>query len=391
MNFQVPQDGFISLWEVHRSGQVRRLFPAGTQRAFAVRATRRYTYQHTFTNQEGERALCLVWTPTLQGHPDHPQAQHACAVSKQKRHVPHPVGDMQVLGFPIPVWRDARNMCPTAQTTRVPYAQGRVFLVAVSANTDGLQWTHVDAWHFKCVIESLFHLERTFYKEEATKKDFHDFMRELRALVMPQDLVIIFMSAHGYSVPDDQPGEEADGLDEAIVLYHKRDSRMRATIVSAKHYVRDDELAAWIRDLNTQQVILVLDTCYSGGAYKGPGEPRVKFFGSGRGTSRTCMDSTSAMSHGLLMTDRDDQTGKGVLFAASRECEVAYEWPQKGGLFTSAFVAQLQALQNSNLLTVFVETTRNMPRGKFVQHPVAVGDIELARALVFVPRVQGAQ
>ena len=77
-------------------------------------------------------------------------------------------------------------------------------------------------------------------------------LQRLAAESTADDVVVIFFSGHGGSVPVSSPdGADIDGTDETIVLY---DGSMT-----------DDAVVALIDQITADVIILALDTCHSGG------------------------------------------------------------------------------------------------------------------------------
>ena len=69
------------------------------------------------------------------------------------------------------------------------------------------------------------------------------------------DLVVVFFSGHGTTLADVSPYDEGDGYDEALVVYDD--------------YVLDDELDTWLDSLESENILVAIDSCYSGGMIKG--------------------------------------------------------------------------------------------------------------------------
>ena len=134
------------------------------------------------------------------------------------------------------------------------------------------------------------------------------------------DVVTFYYSGHGTQVPDDN-GDEADGVDEALC----------PTDISRANpdsWLRDDTLAAWLAQLRTDKVTVILDSCFSGTATRSEGEPlRAKFADFGfRPTQPTkaIFFEKEAGNHVLLSAGTADQIsymlreadGKGSVFTA---------------------------------------------------------------------------
>ena len=77
------------------------------------------------------------------------------------------------------------------------------------------------------------------------------------------DKIIIFFSGHGYRDIDNN-NDEDDGFDEFLVPFDYQSDDISSAI-------RDDEFAYWINGLKTENILLVLDSCFSGGAAKAKG------------------------------------------------------------------------------------------------------------------------
>ena len=101
-------------------------------------------------------------------------------------------------------------------------------------------------------------------------------LHDLIARCHKGDNVLIHFSSHGQQITD-QNGDEADGLDEAIVCYG---APMRAEGVNASYdgskHLRDEDLGALINDLRRQlgadgDVLLLADACHSGTITRGGG------------------------------------------------------------------------------------------------------------------------
>ena len=137
----------------------------------------------------------------------------------------------------------------------------------------------------------------------------------------PQDLVVIYFSGHGYQGKDDpndlrnrNPNDEEDGLDEFFVLYDAIPRSLEATCL------RDDDFGVFLDSLRSEHVVVLFDSCYSGGGARG-----VKALPRGAKPALGKLDTFTGdfFPHGK------------IVLAASREDQVSYEAPQlKHGVFT---------------------------------------------------------
>jgi hypothetical protein len=76
---------------------------------------------------------------------------------------------------------------------------------------------------------------------------------------LPADGVGVFYYAgHGLGIPD-QNGDEADGLDEALVLHDTSKTNLGS-------YLVDDEIQVLLEAVKTPNLLMLLDTCHSGTA-----------------------------------------------------------------------------------------------------------------------------
>lgn len=88
------------------------------------------------------------------------------------------------------------------------------------------------------------------------------------------DIVVIHVSSHGSQIEDDN-GDEADGLDEAIVPYGATYTYNKEDFYKyAPGYLRDDEFGEKITQLRNKlgskgDLLVVLDACHSGSGTRG--------------------------------------------------------------------------------------------------------------------------
>lgn len=111
---------------------------------------------------------------------------------------------------------------------------------------------------------------------QATRSAIVDAINNVGGSLSSDDKFVFFYSGHGTFGPDLPPIDEADGVDEYIVPHD-------ALSNSAANNIRDDELEVIIRGLPTQNVLVVLDSSFSGGMIKSTPRPmgKVKFVDQG--------------------------------------------------------------------------------------------------------------
>ncbi|MBS3789007.1 PKD domain-containing protein, partial [Candidatus Bipolaricaulota bacterium] len=100
--------------------------------------------------------------------------------------------------------------------------------------------------------------------KEATRDNIDNALKNLVSKTEKNDLVVIYYSGHGSQGPDHNNDEE-DGQDEYYITYETDPSSGDAIY---KTGYRDDEFADEVKSLDSNQVVIFLDSCYSGGATK---------------------------------------------------------------------------------------------------------------------------
>jgi hypothetical protein len=188
---------------------------------------------------------------------------------------------------------------------------------------------------------------RTLINSEATRDGIVSAFREFLSQATDADKVVVYYSGHGLQMDRNlgASDSEPDGKDEA--LYLPRDAQTATMLL-------DDELGALLRALRTNNVLVVLDACFSG-----------------TGTRLTAASDKvvrlSDVARVLVIPDRliadetpaDPATGRGagdpedhVLLAASRANEPAWvsdalpQASQPASVFTHFLVDYLRSKPN---------------------------------------------
>jgi hypothetical protein len=79
--------------------------------------------------------------------------------------------------------------------------------------------------------------------------------------------VIFFFSGHGMYAQDID-GDEADGYDEFLVPYDiQYDDQQQIWLPETA--IRDDEFGTWLDELESNQIVVIVDSCFSGGIAAG--------------------------------------------------------------------------------------------------------------------------
>lgn len=157
----------------------------------------------------------------------------------------------------------------------------------------------------------------------------------------PGDLVLFYFSGHGVPVRD-QNGDEDDGMDEALAPYDVIIEGARDAI-DAKLIV-DDELSVLLRQLKDRQVVVVIDTCYSGTATRGiGGTPVAMLEETGAVQARNLFvtfqespSETRSIPRQLQLPAQPDIPEGHVFFSASRENQLSMEREFADGAWNGA-------------------------------------------------------
>lgn len=190
-----------------------------------------------------------------------------------------------------------------------------------------LHYSEADARYLRDVLIRYARYKRTNIKMllgiEATYQTIKKEIYWLGENAKKEDDVLFYFSGHGTRV-EDKDGNEDDGMDEAFCPYETNINNPASVIL-------DDEIGHWFRRIQSDQILVFLDCCHSGGA-------------AGRSLeqdeSKGLEMSTSSTSRNLLDFD-DDPYAKDLtihnkfIITASDAHEKSYENPSLGhGVFT---------------------------------------------------------
>jgi hypothetical protein len=283
--------------------------------------------------------------------------------------------------------KPTQRSCFSNLPARSQATQRQVFLLATGANTgEGdreLTQTHQDIQLFTEAMKQHFAIpEKQICRlDNVFRQEFETALMNLRKVLNPNDLAIIYFSGHGSRVRDDNGDEDKnDGWDEILITY---DVKLKG-YENEEHALRDDRFVALVNALPTKKVLTVMDSCFSGGMRQIPGKndslinARRKLLV--KGVFGTQQPNRVTNPSNLIKKETGEfDSLKGLLWAAASEEEYSLEIPKQGGLFTTTFVEQLA--QERNLCTAFKKTA-NLVREKTQsreppQTPQAEGDWEV--------------
>ena len=78
--------------------------------------------------------------------------------------------------------------------------------------------------------------------------------------ISDEDIIIFYFSMHGGRIEDEQPYDEADDYDEFLIPYD---------FENKSNYILDEELNDKFNSLDFKNLVLIFETCYSGGMIDG--------------------------------------------------------------------------------------------------------------------------
>jgi hypothetical protein len=129
---------------------------------------------------------------------------------------------------------------------------------------------------------------RCFVEKDATKDAILNTSFAWLQGAGENDLIVYFVSMHGYYLPVDLPPiDEPDGKDERVFPYDPHYATWNWSV-----YIVDDEFAARFNTLKSHNIVIIFDTCHSGGMIDGSSD----FGGSGRVVLTSCgVDEAACM------------------------------------------------------------------------------------------------
>lgn len=185
----------------------------------------------------------------------------------------------------------------------------RALIIAIGNYPSNSGWDFINSANDVPMIQSAL-LKQNFLPEnitilkdaQATKKGIENAFEALLHSSNSGDIVVIHVSSHGEQI-EDNDGDEADGLDEAIVPYdaiYSEDKSKFHTISAG--YLRDDEFGEILTNLRNKlgkngDILVTMDACHSGSGTRGS---RAKIRGS-----KAPMVSDSFDTNKMGLRDKD--------------------------------------------------------------------------------------
>jgi metacaspase-1 len=163
--------------------------------------------------------------------------------------------------------------------------QKRALIIAISHYKDGKGWGELASLSDLVLIKETLKKQGfseanilTITDANATKAGIKVKIEELIKLAQQGDKIVIHFSGHGQQISD-LSGDEVDGKDETIVPYDAP-SDLKDPLYRGEKHILDDEINVWVNQLMVKvgsngHVLLLLDSCHSGTASRGPSSSGV--------------------------------------------------------------------------------------------------------------------
>ncbi len=147
-----------------------------------------------------------------------------------------------------------------------------------------------------------------------------------------QSQVVIFFSGHGGNDMPDSNGDETYGDDEYICPYD-------SSLYSWAYDISDDQLDTWLSALESQNIVVFIDSCFSGGMIRGPQDAVSR--GISKATGEAVTAEASVEGDGFA---RDINKPGRVVLTASSDTQSSWEFGSlQNGAFTYYLVEGLQS------------------------------------------------
>lgn len=169
----------------------------------------------------------------------------------------------------------------------------------------------------------------------ATKANALQAMVQLTQEAGPDDVFLFYFSGHGTVGADLPPLDEADGRDEYLCTYGS----------TLAEFIRDDELETWLAALVPNRIMIILDSCFSGGAVKG-----VRSLWTGAPPREGDGFEADLVRPDAATRDLDGLAKCVVAMMAADDHEYAYELghPFDHGLFTYFLLEAMRGVGDLN-------------------------------------------
>jgi hypothetical protein len=222
--------------------------------------------------------------------------------------------------------------------------------------------------------------------ENATLANVKAQMRWLSSNVGAKDRIFFYFSGHGTQVPD-KDGEEADGLDEAMVL-HDIDGK------SYNGLYIDDDFGAALKQIPSQNIVVMVDACHSGTGTKSWGssgnsfnvtEGQMKFLNLFNVKAK----KTHTRDYGVSEKSTGEDNYLAIAAAQDNQQSIA---TNRGSLFTVAFrdaFDEERSKGSISLQKVFKATEARLASSGVKFQPNLSGNMAIANTAIKVANNTG--
>lgn len=278
-----------------------------------------------------------------------------------------------------------------AQTLQAQTKRG--LIVAIGDYPDTYGWDDLNSNNDTLLIKQVlikqgFNDIRILSDSKATKRGVIQALDSLYKVASLGDKVVVHFSSHGQQI-EDLDGDEADGLDEAIVCYDSP-RKFKEGYRGELHLI-DDELNRWIYLIRTKlgesgDLLVLSDACHSGtlsrgGIQKIRGNQPAIFLSKGQLRNPSIPESNSFMSDVPEAEIVSSGLSPFVLFSAAKSNEVNSEYLAKDQkAYGSLSFAFAKAMEENNFQdsyrTLFARVKNQMQLMVPQQTPEAVGELD---------------
>lgn len=261
--------------------------------------------------------------------------------------------------------------------------------------TDRLECARVDVPNVVGLLRETYKFPEKNIKvlrdHEATSAAIRQsFKTHLIDQVKPGDVAVFYFTGHGSTRPD-LDGDETDGLDEMIcpIDFSK---------LKWDDMITDDDLGAWLRQINTRSIVVVLDCCHSGTGTRSASVSgdKEKYMAGGftaleerkQGVRKRSTALTKGVTRGIKIEEKLRKPDKPmvqpemnhILLAACAADQKALGG-NRGSSFTSALVKHLRDkpdISYADLGRLVVPVVEDYARkqGKSIQTPQVEGRLD---------------
>ena len=329
IRLSASKQGYLSLWQVNLTGVVKKIFPIGSTGKVEANASLLVTKDDLIAGKlSGSMRLFTTWTEKLEDQPNINELQEF-ELNSEKNHQSIATAEHLLMVYdtkdniPPPISSQGTWTSKSGSGLRLTGHTGNVFVLALSANTNGLQQTNRDARKFANTMSRLFTPANRFQQivvaNQVNRSRFLQEINKLTQKVGANDTIVMYFSGHS---------ETLGGGKEAFKLANNTE-------------VVDWEFRDMIKRFKTRNIIVFLDTCLASGYTKN--SARFDIYGrllKGSHRRELTADTTNNKSPEL------STMSKNVLVAASAEGGYAREDVTHGGVFTNYILKALENNQN---------------------------------------------